>query len=99
MSTMNTLERILHRLPAYEMVDAYLLKYQNGDDVYHHLMFNGKKFKDEIELPLSNGDYEDLKDYFPEAIGLRKTGTVSIDDLSLIYRKLALDSIIAEQSQ
>ena len=97
MSTKNTLERIFNRLPVAEMNNAYLLRCSVSGEVYHRLIFNGK-FQDEIVLPLSNADYDDLKDCFPGANDFDKTDTVTIADLSLIYRKLALDSILAELS-
>lgn len=94
MSTRNTLERILNRLPVDDLTDAYILKYEVGDVKHYRLIFNGKKFKDEIELPLTPAEYDDLKDYFPEAKNFIVTNCVTVAKLSVLYRNLTIDDLI-----
>jgi hypothetical protein len=94
MSTKNTLERILNRVPVKEMTNTYILKYEIGDVKHYRLIFNGKKFSNEIELPLTPDEYDDLKDYFPEAENFIVTNCVTIGELSVLYRNLMLDELI-----
>lgn len=95
MTQKEALERIYKALPDdVTGIKLYVLTGKENDQKSYLLVGAGKKFEDEITMPISELLYDAIKDLFPSSTTSFISMLVPIETLSVAYRKHVLDELI-----